>query len=224
MTPRNPSFRRGAGATLLKISQRLFTAELLSTVVQPTIADLQREMDDAGHSRVERLRARWRGYRAFWAVVLVAPFAASARPRASEDAVARPDAITRVAVASIVLTLLGAAGPALSGWAMITGAAGTLVAVLIHRWYARHPSRIPAPSARQIWSPQINFSSMEVASNIGGLIFVVGSVFIVVIGVPSVIWFLFAATAAGGVLAWGLIGWHTRHPKYGLPANRIVCR
>jgi hypothetical protein len=51
---------------------------------------------------------------------------------------------------------------------------------------------------------------------------VVDSVFIVVIGLPSVIWFLLAGTAAGCILAVDLIAWHTRHPQYGLPANRIV--
>jgi hypothetical protein len=30
-------------------------------------------------------------------------------------------------------------------------------------------------------------------------------VFIVAIGLPSVIWFLFAAPVAGGVLAWALV-------------------
>jgi hypothetical protein len=72
--------------------------------------------------------------------------------------------------------------------------------------------------------PQINFSSTEVAGNIGGLIFVVGSVFVVVVGVPSVIWFLFAAAAAGSFLAWALFGWRREHPTGGLPENRIVLR
>jgi hypothetical protein len=138
--------------------------------------------------------------------------------------VAFPDAIARVAVSSIAVTLLGLIGPALGGGVTIIAAASVPVAVLIHTWYARHPSHIPTPSGSKIWSPQINFSSMEVAGNVGGLIFVVGSVFIVVIGLPSVIWFLFAGTAAGCILAWGLIAWHTKHPTYGLPANRIVCR
>jgi hypothetical protein len=100
----------------------------------------------------------------------------------------------------------------------------TLVAILIHAWYERHPSDIPIPTEPQRRSPQINFSSTDVAGNIGGLIFVVGSVFIVAIGLPSVIWFLFAATVAGGFLAWALVTWHTSHPKRGLPENRIVLR
>ena len=96
-----------------------------------------------------------------------------------------------------------------------------------------HRQRMPAPSRFQMpsrgsrsarSSSQINFSSTEVAGNIGGLIFVVGSVFIVAIGLPSVIWFLFAATIAGCILAWALVTWHTRHPKRGLPENLIVLR
>jgi len=58
----------------------------------------------------------------------------------------------------------------------------------------------------------------------GGLIFVVGSVFIVAVGLPSVIWFMFAATIAGCFLAWGLVSWYTSHPKWGLPENRISLR
>ena len=45
-----------------------------------------------------------------------------------------------------------------------------------------------------------------------------------VVGLPSVIWFLFAATMAGGVLAWGLVSWHASHPKGGLPENQTVLR
>jgi hypothetical protein len=209
---------------LLKLSRLLFNAHLLSTVVQPTIADLQREVADAGHSRVKRLRALWRGYRAFWTVTPAALFTTWAQPRGGAEAVAFPDVMTRVAVTSIVLTLLGHVGPVLGGWLTIVAAASVLVAVLIHTWYARHPCHIPTPAAPKTWSPQINFSSTDVTGDVGGLIFVVGSVFIVVIGLPSVIWFLIAGAAAGCILAWGLIAWHTKHPQYGLPANRIVWR
>src|SRR5262249_26406370 len=151
------------------------------------------------------------------------PFAHPSLRQRGAAGVASSDAITRVAVASIVLALLALVGPVVGGWVMVLAtAASAAVAVLIHRWDARHPSRIPTPTERRIWSPQINFSSTEVAGNVGGLIFVVGSIFIVVVGVPSVIWFLFAGTAAGCILAWGLIAWHTRHPSSDLPANRIV--
>ena len=64
---------RVPGTTLLKIARRLFNENLLAAVVQPTIADLQREIADAGPDGLKRLRAQWRGYCAFWRLTLVAP-------------------------------------------------------------------------------------------------------------------------------------------------------
>ena len=117
-------------------------------------------------------------------------------------AVAFPDAVARLAVGSIVVALLVIVGLVLGAWVAVITAAGALFAIVIHAWYVRHPSDIPTPTEPQRRPPQINFSSTEVAGNIGGLIFVVGSVFIVAVGLPSVIWFLFAATVAGCFLAW----------------------
>jgi len=215
---------RTPGTTLLKIARLLFNEQLLSAVVEPTIADLQREIADAGPSRVKRLRAQWRGYCAFWRLILVAPFASAAAPAGDGGAVAFPDVMTRLAIGSIAFMLLAAFGPSLGVWIAAVMAAGALFAIVIHNWYERHPSDIPIPTEPQAYSPQINFSSTEVAGNVGGLIFVVGSVFIVAVGLPRVIWFLIAATMAGSVLAWGLAAWHTTHPKFGLPENRIVWR
>jgi hypothetical protein len=215
---------RVPGTTLLKIARLLFNEQLLSAVVQPTIADLQREIADAGPDGLERLRAQWRGYFAFWRLTLVAPFASWASPAADAGAVAFPDAIARLAVGSIVVALLAVVGPGLGAWVAVVTAVGTLFAILIHAWYDRHPSDIPTPAEPEGRSPQINFSSTEVAGNSGGLIFVVGSVFIVAVGLPSVISFLFAATVAGCFLAWALVAWHRSHPTCGLPENRIALR
>ena len=216
--------RRVPGTTLLKIARLVCSERLLTTVVQPTISDLQREMANAGPYGLKRLRAQWRGYRAFWTVMLVAPLASWSSPAGDTGAVAFPDAIARLAASSIVITLLVIVGPVLGAWVGVIAAVGTLFAILIHAWYDRHPSDIPAPIEPQRRPLQINFSSTEVAGNIGGLIFVVGSVFIVAVGLPSVIWFLFAATVSGCFLAWALLAWHTSHPKGGLPENRIVLR
>jgi len=216
--------RRVPGTTLLKIAALLFNEHLVSAVIEPTIADLQREIADAGPSRMKRLRARCRGYCAFCRLTLIAPFASPAAPAGDAGAVAFPDAIARLVVGSMVFILLAAFGPVLGVWIAAVAAAGALFAIAIHAWYERHPSEMPIPTEPQRYSPQINFSSTEIAGNVGGLIFAVGSVFIVVVGLPSVILFLVAATMAGCVLAWGLAAWHTAHPKYGLPANRIVWR
>ena len=220
----NSSGPRGPGTTLLTIARLLFNEHLISTVVQPTISDLQREIAAAGPHRFKRLRAQWRGYWAFWTVMLVAPLTFRPSPAQQAGAVAFPDAVARLAVASIVVALLVIVGPLLGASVAAIAAAGALFAIVMHAWYVRHPSDIPAPAEPKRRTPQINFSSTEVPGNICGLIFVVGSVFIVAVGLPSVIWFLFAAMVAGCFLAWGLVTWHTRHPKRGLPENQIILR
>ena len=48
---------RVPGTTLLKIARLLFNEHLLSAVVQPTIADLQRETANAGPDGLKRLLA-----------------------------------------------------------------------------------------------------------------------------------------------------------------------
>ena len=212
------------GTKLLTIARLLFNEHLISTVVQPTISDLQREIAAAGPHRFRRLRAQWRGYWAFWTVMLVAPLTFRPSPAQQAGAVAFPDAVARLAVGSIVVTLLVIVGPLLGVWVAAITAAGALFAIVMHAWYVRHPSDIPAPTEPTRRTPQINFSSTEVAGNIGGLIFVVGSVFIVAVGLPSVIWFLFAGTVSGCFLAWALVSWHTSHPEYGRPENLIVLR
>jgi hypothetical protein len=220
----NSSGPRVPGTTLLRIARFLFSEHLISAVVQPTISDLQREIAAAGPHRFKRLRAQWRGYWAFWTVMLVAPLTFRPSPAQQAGAVAFPDAVARLAVASIVVALLVIVGPLLGVWVAAITAAGALFAIVMHAWYVRHPSDIPAPTEPQRRTPQINFSSTEVAGNIGGLIFVVGTVFIVAVGLPSVIWFLFVAAVAGSLLAWALVVWHASHPKRGLPENLIVLR
>jgi len=214
---------RVPGTTLLKIASRLFSEHFVSAVVQPTIADLQSEVAAAGASRLERLHALWRGYCAFWMLALVAPFASWAAP-GGNDAAAASARVGRLAVVSTVFALLLLTKAMLGLPVAVLAAAGPLLAILIHAWYERHPSDIPTPVERTWRSPQINFSSTEVDGNMGGLIFVVGSLLIVSVGLPAVLWFLLAGTVAGCCLAWRLVDWYARHPKWGLPENRIVLR
>jgi hypothetical protein len=224
MTTGAASGGHGPGTTLLKIARLLCSEHLISTVVLPTISDLQREIDVTRPNSVGRLRALWRGYCAFWTVMLVAPFASSSPQAEDVRGIALPDAIARVAVGSIIITLSLVLLPLLGAWIAVALVTGMACAILIHRWSVRHPSDIPAPTEQRRQQPQINFSSTAVEGNIGGLIFAVGSLFIVAIGMPSVIWFLFAAAAAGCALAWWLAAWNMSHPKRGLPENRIVLR
>jgi len=113
-------------------------------------------------------------------------------------------AVGSAGVAALMVVTFGA-------WTtLIIAAAGTLVAFLIHVWHERHPSEIALLPERRRGSPQINFSSTDVGGNAGGLIFVIGSVLIVSLGLPSVFWFLLTAALAAGFVAWGLAVWRRR--------------
>ncbi len=215
---------RVPGGTLLKIAPLLFTEHFVATVVEPTIADFQAEFAAAGTSRVRRFRARWRGYHSLLVVTLIAPFASWTAVDADGHASARGGA-GRVALFATAFAILALCRALLGVSVAVVGlAAAMLLAIVIHVWYERHPSETPSPVERTWRPPQINFSSMEVAGNVGGLIFAVGSVLVVAVGLPWVRWFLLAASVAGCILAWALAAWHKRHPSWGVPENRIVLR
>ena len=187
------------GTWLLKIAPFIFNERFIDIVVRPTIADLQSEVAAAGSNHAKRFRVRWRGYAAFWTLMFMAPFASWSEERAN--------VASGLAAGSFVVTLLTVV--TLGPWTALVAAGATLVALLLHGWYARHPSEIAVPP--DPWrTPQINFSSTDIAGNIGGLIFVVGSVLIVSLALPSIFWFLLTGGIAACFVAWGLAAWHTR--------------
>ena len=216
------------GLLLLRIARAIFDDSLLAAVVHPTIADMQREFVEAGSSRGKRLLARWRGYRAFWTLAFVAPFSLC-KPAVQHrrPAIAFPDIAARLAMILIALTILAllpSTGPALTGWMIAVAIGGACFAIAIHVWSERHPSLVATVEEPRWRVPEINFSSTRVSGNVGGLIFAVGSLFIIVLGLPALLWFLFAGIGGGSFLAWALVTWHTTHPKRGLPENLIVLR
>ncbi|HEY7288771.1 MAG TPA: hypothetical protein VH583_02960 [Vicinamibacterales bacterium] len=192
------------GTWLLKIAPFLFNERFLTAVVRPTIADLQSEVAAAPHA-LQRVRARSRGYAAFWMLVAVAPFAtwSDDRPQVSGS---------RLIAASTVVTIVAVV--VFGVWAAFVTAAATL-ALLLHLWYERHPSAVAVPPDGPWRSPQINFSSTDVAGNVGGLIFAAGSVVIVSIALPFVRWFLLLGSIAACLVAWALVSWHTRTREQG---------
>ena len=212
---------RGPGATLLRIARLFFRDDVISAVVQPAISDLQCEVADAGPKRFGRLRARWRGYGAFWKLALVIPFTRWPAAAGNAGTVTFPDVVGRLAVGSAAFMLLAVAGPLLGAWFAAVAVAAGVLAVVIHRWYDRHPSDIPDPTDRH-WQrpPQINFSSTEVPANSGGLIFVLGTVLIVAVGLPSAVWFLLAGAAGGCVVAWVLVRRRRLKSQSGSPGPR----
>ena len=222
------------GLRLLALARLIFDESVLNTVVHPTIADLQRELRDAGSNRSARLGAMWRGYRAFWTLVLFAPFAFWGAPMPGRAPIAFPDLAARIAVTFIALTLVTLNDSALGIWAATVAVGGTCFAVAIHRWNSRHPLAVAIPAAlmtprgphllRPHLFPEINMSAIPVGGDVGGMLFVLGSMLVVLTGLPIVRLFLLVAVVLGGLCAWALVAWHARHPLRLHPENQLLLR
>jgi hypothetical protein len=205
----------------MKIAAALFDEGVVAAVVVPTIADLQAEVAAAGDDRKRRVRARLRGYAAFWTLVLCAPFAAHAWPVRDDRALVLP---RRSGVGGWLLLagILGFTSPALTPWTATVLVGGVVFAIAIHLWYSRHPSLVATKDGER--RPEINFSAIPVGGNVGGLIFMAGSMAILVSGLPAWRWF-FGVAVVGGILTAALVyAFHAARPAHGLPQNRIVLR
>jgi uncharacterized protein involved in exopolysaccharide biosynthesis len=71
------------GNWLLAFARVVFSDTVLSSVIEPTVADMRVEWADAG-SRPARLRAQLLGYIAFWSIVAMSPFAFSQHRKESD--------------------------------------------------------------------------------------------------------------------------------------------
>ena len=203
--------RRLPGRLLLKVARIVFDEAVRADVVVPTIADLQQEVRDAPDS-TGRLRARMRGYAAFWTLVLAAPIAFHRWPTRSigEDGVRDRYPVIFFALTAAILALCGWR---LLGWSTLVIAAGSVIfAMAIHRWHVRHPTELVLPE-KGSRIPEINQSRIPVDANIGGLAYVIGSLVVVLIGLPFARWFFLAAALLGALCAWALAAWHLAHPR-----------
>jgi hypothetical protein len=61
--------------------------------------------------------------------------------------------------------------------------------------------------------PAINMSRIRVGGDVGGLVFVVGTVVCLLIGLPTARPFFFESLAGGAAIAAWLAWWHRRTPK-----------
>jgi hypothetical protein len=203
---------------LLRMARLVFDEAVLSSVVHPTIADLQEELRAAGSSRRRRLMARWRGYRAFWTLVLLAPVAF--RPRRTAPLL---DMLGRVAISS-VLAIVVVTVWLEAGLLILAGAiAGyVLTALVVHRWHSRRPVHVAVPHETPL--PEINLAAIPVRADAGGVLYALGSILAIAISVPTTRWFIVSSLIAGLALAWGLIRWHASGSPVRHPVNSLVWR
>ena len=107
----------------------------------------------------------------------------------------------------LVALLLAASWLFFKAFIVASAVAGALAAVLLRRWHTRHPSALPYSPRTRV--PEINLSRIPVAGDEAGLMFAVGGVAVVIIGVPDLAWYFVSALACAGLLAWGLFAWRS---------------
>ena len=95
------------GTWLEAIARAVFDEPALSHAALPAIADFQQEWIDAGANRRRRWLARWRGYVAFWSLVLIAPVAFRTTAVRSRPPASRARRVGRVILAIVVAGAIG---------------------------------------------------------------------------------------------------------------------
>jgi hypothetical protein len=83
--------------------------------------------------------------------------------------------------------------------------AGALLSVVLHRWSG--DTSLADVTADSIRLKPINFAAVHVGGDAGGLIFVVGALAILGLGLPMLRWFLIASVGAATALAGARIAW-----------------
>jgi hypothetical protein len=69
---------------------------------------------------------------------------------------------------------------------------------------------------------EINLSSIPVAGDFGGLLFVIGAIVTVLLGLPDIRWFVLGSVVFGGATAVALFVWRSIQARSATPANSIL--
>src|SRR4051812_12987210 len=123
-----------------------------------------------------------------------------------------------VFVLLLSMTLLLAASTFFGPFALPALFFGVLFAGVLHRWSGA-PGGVVETSDKLRLVP-MNFSEVHIGADAGGLIFVLGSLAILALGLPTLRWFLIGSVMAAAALAAARIAWTDTHPQTRLP--RIV--
>ena len=205
--------RRTPGRFLLKVARLVFDDSVRATVVTPTISDLQHEIRQAGESAPRRVLAALRGYGAFWLLVLAAPVAFHRWPTRSIGSQEVGDRSPGITFGFYVAAIVLCAWNFLEWWTVVAAGGGALFAVIIHRWHGQHPTQLAIPD-KGVWrAPEINQSRIPVDGNIAGLMFVVGSLVVALIGLPIARWFFVMTVVLGVLCAAALFAWRNAHRR-----------
>lgn len=213
------------GSLLLALARLVVNAETVSRLVEPTIADLRREFADSGTSRIGRMTALLSGYAALWRVMGAVSLRATLRAFHPVEFDLR-SFVYHAPWVPLGLFLVVFMWQLLA-WSLIPMAlAWLLFAATVRRWNTRHPARLAVP--KRVVEPAslgINVALVPVSGNAGGLIFMTGSLAILMLGLPVLAVFLTLAALSGVAVAAALFAWHavTGHtPQPGSPLGRLA--
>jgi hypothetical protein len=210
------SSRQLPGSVLLRWARRLFNDDALAALLEPAIADLQRELATA-RSRSARLWTLTRGYAGLWTVIVLAALVPSVGAGAPVLAalLGLNGGFLLVYLAPLLFVALWPTFGAFVSGAVVTGLA---FSVVVRLWNDRHPVTL-AKRRSADKQPEINLSGIPVGGDIGGFFFVVAAV-LMMLGLPSLRNFVFGATLAAVLLAYGLHTWRRHH--FTSPVRRII--
>jgi hypothetical protein len=214
---------RVEGTLLLRIARLVFVEPALSSVVYPAIADFEHELRGAGANRARRLAVRARAGWAFTKLLLVL-IASPPAPLHPSAVVPPPERSGGAALLLLVTALFASTWPVFGWFTALAAAGGTLFAISMRWWNDRHPAITVDVEPGTRTRPEINLSRIPVGGNAGGLIFAIGSVVIVIVGLPGLRWFLIAALLGGACTAAALFAWRRAHPAALQPRNSIAAR
>ena len=210
---------RVPGHLVMRVASYCFEDTVLDTVIQPAVADFQREVQ-ASAGTAGQLAVRTRGYLTLAKVFLLAlvmPGAGAGAPLTSL-LLGRGGS----SLALLALLLFAAVWPMFRVFVAGALVVGLALAVGLRAWNNQHPTAVAR--SRQIYGkdPEINLSAIPVGGNIGGFFFVLASSLTVLLGMPELRWFVVGAVAGGVLFAWGLAIWHRAHMDS--PVRRMIVR
>jgi hypothetical protein len=105
----------------------------------------------------------------------------------------------------LAMALLLATASFFAPFAVTALLAGALLSIGLHRWPG--DTSLADVTADSIRLKPINIAAVHVGGDAGGLIFVLGAIAILGLGLPMLRWFLIASVAAAGALAVARIAW-----------------
>jgi hypothetical protein len=108
----------------------------------------------------------------------------------------------------LAMTLLLAASTFFGPFALPALFLGLLFAVVLHRWDGE-PAGVMKTSDKLRLVP-MNFAEVHVGADAGGLIFVLGSLAILALGLPTLRWFLIGSVVMASIIATARIAWRAR--------------